>query len=56
MTGQENEVSGIEERVKGGGFLLSVHFENSEPMRRGAEALLKSTGADDVFSTSDIAA
>jgi Protein of unknown function (DUF3341) len=51
----EYEAKRYEARVKSGGFLLSVHCDDSEWMRK-AKAILENTGASDVSSTSEAAA
>ena len=48
----EYEAKRYEGRVKGGGTLLSVHCDTSEDISR-AKDMLKSTGADDIASTSE---
>ena len=48
----EYEAKRYEGRVKGGGILLSVHCDTSDEISR-AKDLLKSTGADDISSTSE---
>lgn len=48
----EYEAKRYEGRVKGGGTLLSVHCETSDQVSRAKE-LLKSTGAEDIASSSE---
>lgn len=48
----EYEAKRYEGRVKNGGTLLSVHCDTSDEIRR-AKDLLKTTGADDISSTSE---
>ncbi|HZZ16532.1 MAG TPA: DUF3341 domain-containing protein, partial [Candidatus Sulfotelmatobacter sp.] len=48
----EYEAKRYEGRVKGGGTLLSVHCDTSEEISR-AKDMLKSTGAEDIASTSE---
>ncbi len=48
----EYEAKRYEGRVKGGGTLLSVHCDTSEQISR-AKDLLKSTGAEDIASSSE---
>jgi len=51
----EYEAKRYEGRVKDGGFLLSVHCDNSEWTKKAKE-ILERTGADDVSSTGESAA
>jgi hypothetical protein len=51
----EYEAKRYEGRVKDGGTLLSIHCETSNEVSR-AKDLLKSTGAEDIASTSESAA
>jgi tetrahydromethanopterin S-methyltransferase subunit C len=51
----EYEAKRYEGRVKGGGTLLSVHCDTSAQVSRAKE-LLKSSGAEDISSTSESAA
>src|SRR5205807_9218848 len=48
----EYEAKRYEGRVRKGGILLSVHTDDSEWTKR-AKAILESTGADDISSTSE---
>jgi hypothetical protein len=48
----EYEAKRYEGRVKDGGTLLSVHCDTSDQIKRAKE-LLKTTGADDIASTSE---
>lgn len=48
----EYEAKRYEGRVKDGGTLLSVHCDTSDEITR-AKDMLKSTGADDISSTSE---
>src|ERR1700760_1910468 len=48
----EYEANRYEGRVKNGGTLLSVHCDTSDAIKR-AKDLLKTTGADDIASTSE---
>jgi Heat induced stress protein YflT domain len=48
----EYEAKRYEGRVKNGGNLLSVHCDTSEQVKRAKE-ILKSSGADDIASTSE---
>jgi hypothetical protein len=48
----EYEAKRYEGRVKDGGTLLSVHCDTSDEIKR-AKDLLRSTGADDIASTSE---
>jgi len=48
----EFEAKRYEGRLKTGGILLSVHCDTSEEITRAKE-VLKSTGAEDVSSTSE---
>jgi len=50
----EYEAKRYEGRVKDGGVLLSVHCDTSDEIKR-AKDLLKSTGAEDISSTSESA-
>jgi hypothetical protein len=51
----EYEAKRYEGRVKDGGYLLSVHCDNSEWTKK-AKDILESTGAEDVSSTGESAA
>jgi osmotically-inducible protein OsmY len=51
----EYETKRYEGRIKEAGILLSVHSDNSDWTKR-AKDLLKQTGAEDVFSTSEASA
>jgi hypothetical protein len=51
----EYEAKRYEGRIKKGGFLLSVHSDNSEWTRKAKE-ILERTGADDISSTGESAA
>ncbi|MGA2983940.1 MAG: DUF3341 domain-containing protein [Terriglobia bacterium] len=46
----ESEAKGYEERLKGGGTLLSIHSDNLYRTER-AKKILESTGAQDISST-----
>ena len=48
----EYEAKRYEGRVKGGGTLLSVHCDTADQISR-AKDLLKSTGAEDIASSSE---
>jgi hypothetical protein len=48
----EYEAKRYEGRVKDGGTLLSVHCDTSDEIKR-AKAMLETTGADDIASTSE---
>src|SRR5450432_1108604 len=48
----EFEAKRYEGRVKDGGILLSAHCDNSDDITR-AEAILKSSGAEDISSTGE---
>src|SRR5690242_5807816 len=51
----EYEAKRYEGRIKEGGLLLSVHYDNSDWVKK-AKDLLKETGADDVSSTGEASA
>jgi hypothetical protein len=48
----EYEAKRYEGRIKDGGVLVSVHCDTSDEIKR-AEAILKSTGAEDISSTGE---
>ncbi len=51
----EYEAKRYEGRIKEGGILLSVHCDTSEEIKRAKE-VMKSSGAEDISSTSESAA